>query len=279
VLGRVVRERLPVRGTLLCSAEPAQAERPLWRVSIRVANTTPWADLQGPREQAVRAAFASTHLLLSVSDGAFVSLLDPPEWAEVAAQSCQSTRCYPVLASPAGQRDLVLASPIILYDHPQVAPESPGDLCDATEIDEILTLRTLLLTEEEKQQARATDPRAAAIVDRADALPPEVWGKLHGALRQLHRAEMVPRPAAPAGLARGSRVRLRPGSRRTDAQDLLFAGMVATVEAVLQDVDGRGYVAVTLDDDPAADLHRWYGRYQYYGLDEVEPLAQAGVGP
>jgi hypothetical protein len=77
----------------------------------------------------------------------------------------------------------VLSSPIILYDHPRVAPESPGSLHDATEIDEILALRTLTLTEQEKAEARATDPRAAAIVDRVDAMPPEGFGRLHGTIR------------------------------------------------------------------------------------------------
>ena len=79
----------------------------------------------------------------------------------------------------------MLSSPIILYDHPEVAPGSPGDLYDATEIDEILALRVLTLTEEEKSEARGTDPRAAAIIDRCDEMPPEVWDRLHGAVRTL----------------------------------------------------------------------------------------------
>ena len=275
VAGRILRERLPVQGRILVEGERVDAERPLWRLRIRVENTTPWTTLDDPRDAALRGACVSSHLLLGASGGAFISVLDAPEWAAAAAKTCRSTRCFPVLAGPPGERDLVLGSPIILYDHPQVAPESPGDLCDACEIDEILTLRTLMLTDEEKRQARATDPRSAAIVDRAEALAPEHWEKLHGALRDLHRAEMVPRQVAPAGLGRGSRVRLRPGSRRTDAQDLLFAGCIATVEAIVEDVDGRTYVAVTLDDDPAADMNRWYGRYHHYELDEVEPLTEA----
>ena len=49
------------------------------------------------------------------------------------------------------------------------------------------------------------------------------------------------------------------------------------VEAVLTDVDNRTVLAVTIDQDPAADLHRWYGRYLYYALDEVEIVA-GGAG-
>ncbi|MBS2026292.1 MAG: hypothetical protein JST54_00185 [Deltaproteobacteria bacterium] len=126
----------------------------------------------------------------------------------------------------------------------------------------------------EEDEARATDPRSAAIIDQSEKLQPEDWERLHGAFRDVHREEMIPR-ASPGGLTRGSRVRLRASSRRTDAQDCLFVGCVATVEAVMTDVDGRAYVAVTLDQDPAAELHRWYGRYQYYALDEVEPLVEA----
>jgi len=41
-------------------------------------------------------------------------------------------------------------------------------------------------------------------------------------------------------------------------------------------VEGDTYLAVTLEDDPAAELHRWYGRFQYFGIDEVEPLPVKG---
>ncbi|MBV8995805.1 MAG: hypothetical protein JO287_19360 [Pseudonocardiales bacterium] len=80
----------------------------------------------------------------------------------------------------------MLSSPILMdYDYPQVSPESPGDLFDATEIDEILSLRTLTLTDDEKLEARATDPRAAAIIDRVEEFPQEVLERLHGAIRSL----------------------------------------------------------------------------------------------
>jgi hypothetical protein len=41
---------------------------------------------------------------------------------------------------------------------------------------------------------------------------------------------------------------------------------------VFRDVDGGTHVAVTIDDDPAAELHDWYGRYFYFRPEEVEPL-------
>src|SRR4030095_10545183 len=113
----------------------------------------------------------------------FVRVLAPREWAKAAAEACENHHTWPVLAGEAGNREVLLSSPIILYDHPAVAPESPQDLFDATEIDEILTLRTMALTDEEKQEARATDERAAALIDRVDTLPPELLERLHRAVR------------------------------------------------------------------------------------------------
>jgi hypothetical protein len=189
-----------------------------------------------------------------------------------------------------------LSSPIIMYDYPNVSPESSGDLFDATEIDEILSLRTLTLTEREKLEARATDPRAAAIVDRVEAMPPEVMRRLHGAIRSPRpdpgREDRPKRPDAPpwwdpaadaavspetdavevsgVRVSRGSRVVLRPRDRSADIQDMFVRGRTARVEAVFTDADDRRYLAVTLEDDPAAELHQWYGRYLYFSPEEVE---------
>jgi hypothetical protein len=159
----------------------------------------------------------------------------------------------------------VLSSPVILYDHPQLAPESPGDLHDATEIDEILTLRVLTLSDAERLEARRTDRRAAAILDRVESMPLEVLGRLHGTIRR-------PEPEPVAGFGPGSRVRLCPRVRGTDAHDMFLAGRTARVVEVLHDVDGTEFLAVTVDDDPGAELHQWYGRTRHFRLDEVVPL-------
>jgi hypothetical protein len=204
-----------------------------------------------------------------------------------------------VMAGPPGTDTVVPASPIILDDHPEVAPESAGALFDSTEIDEILTLRVMTMTETEKAEARATDPRAREIIDRCDEMTPEMLQQLHGILREPRPASGpspeqawldtggVPwwdpaadesvRPEVDAvvikgvSVRKGSRVRLRP-SRRADAQDLFLADRDARVTAVLSDVDVHVHVAVVLLDDPAADLHDWYGRYLYFAPDELEPL-------
>ncbi|MDB4961909.1 MAG: hypothetical protein JWP01_1908 [Myxococcales bacterium] len=269
--GRILRERQELVGVIVIHAEPIGVERALTRLTIRVENTTPWQDLAAPRHQAITAAFASTHLLLETT-GEFLSLLDPPDWARAAAEACRNTGTYPVLAGPPGTNDVVLSAPFILYDHPQLAPESPTDLFDATENDELLTLRTLTLTDDEKRQARATDPRTAAVIDGVEQLPPEWFERLHGTARDVVDGEMVPRSIE---YAPGCRVRLRPGKRRTDAQDLLYAGKLATVAEIRHDVDGSIFLAVTIDDDPAAELHDWYGRYHHYRTDEVELVEPA----
>ena len=239
-----------------------------------------------------------THLLIEATAGQFVSLLEPPDSAADAVATCRQHRCFPVLAGAPDDRDLVLVSPIILYDHPEIAEQSEGALYDSTEIDEILTLRVMTMTDEEKAEARATDPLAAKIIDRCDSMSPEAMLNLHGVLRNPHAttqdAGLIPevpdgvdwwdpladnavRPEIDAVLVdgvrvtRGSRVRLKP-SRRADAQDLFFADQLARVTSVHEDVDGEQHVGVVLDDDPAADLHDWYGRYLYFAPDEVEPL-------
>jgi hydrogenase maturation protease len=155
-------------------------------VSVRVGNRTPLDEARcASRDDALLRSLISTHAILHVHQGTFVSLLDPPApWREPAA-SCRNVGTWPVLVGEEGDRDTLLSSPIILYDYPQVAPESPGDLFDATEIDEILTLRILTLTEEEKRAAAALDGRARELLARTDALAREQLAGLHGTVRNL----------------------------------------------------------------------------------------------
>jgi hypothetical protein len=192
VAGRVVRQREPVKGRVRVSAVTPVPGEPWARVAVTVENTGDWAGTGGwtgtgaRRDEVMGRSLVAVHTMLAVDRGRFLSLVDPPDQVRPAVESCHNDGTFPVLI---GNDDLVLSSPIILYDHPEVAPESPGDLYDATEIDEILALRVLTLTDEEKSEARGTDPRAAAIIDRCDDMPPEMWERLHGAVRSLHPAE------------------------------------------------------------------------------------------
>ncbi|GAB3980067.1 hypothetical protein GCM10029978_077140 [Actinoallomurus acanthiterrae] len=184
-VGRTVSRSWPVDAAVAVSAVRCPTAPRLVRLRVRVENTDRTTPPDAPRGEALRRSLIAAHTLAAACDASFVSLLDPPGWAEAEARACSNIRTFPVLAGRPGERDLLLSSPILLYDHPAIAPESPGDLHDGTEIDEILSLRTLTLTDAEKREARATDPRAAAILDRVDAMPPEVMSRLHGAVRSL----------------------------------------------------------------------------------------------
>jgi hypothetical protein len=137
------------------------------------------------REEILRHSPVSVHSILHTSGGKFVSSMDPPEQYKAAVSECCNLGAWPVLAGEEGQLETVLSAQIILYDYPQIAPESPGDLFDGTEIDEILALRILTMTETEKQEVRNGDDRARRILERTEMLPPEHFQKLHGALRGL----------------------------------------------------------------------------------------------
>jgi hypothetical protein len=292
--GRLVRRREPLRAAVALQAED---DGPLVRLTLTVANT---AEETTEKDAALCTSLIGAHLLLSAAGARFVSVIDPPGDARPAAAHCRQRRCWPVLAGdggPDGQTsDVVLAAPIILYDHPAVAAQSAGAMFDSTEIDEILTLRVMTLTDEEKAQARATDAHAATIIDRCDAMTPAELARLHGILREPHAAGpalggepltgddwWAAEAAAPVSpetdvvlvagtrVTRGSLVRLHP-SRRADAQDMFVAGLQARVSAVHVDLDGQTHVAVSLVDDPAAELHDWYGRHLYFAPDELEPL-------
>ena len=137
------------------------------------------------RDQALPLSLVSTHLVLGVADGEFVSLLEPAERYSADAKGCVNTGVFPVLAGEAPDRSMMLVSPIIMYDYPQTAPESKGDFFDGTEMDEMLTLRVLTLTDAEKEEMRMGDPRARRILERTEALTGEQMMEAHGVIRQL----------------------------------------------------------------------------------------------
>ncbi|MFG2982028.1 hypothetical protein ACGFYQ_12350 [Streptomyces sp. NPDC048258] len=317
-VGRLVRRTEEIVGVVRLRAAEVPGPYRVFKLTAVVENASPWTPEPGSddRDAALPRSLVAAHLLLGLDSGSFLSMTDPPEWAKGAVASCVNRHTWPVLAGEPGRADVVLSSPIILEDHPAIAPESAGAMYDATEIDEILALRTAALTDEEKREARGTDARAAAVIDLADSMPPEVLERLHGAVRALREItdpgaappdvpelitelpddDAVFRPDTPwwdparddtADPARdriaidgtsvgvGSRVLLRPGLRRTDAQDLFLQGMAARVEAVLHDVDGGVHLAVTVEDDPGADIRREQGRFLYFQPDELTPLEDA----
>ena len=229
IVATLLRQQQSLKGLVKVSAESIGDN--LWKLSVSVSNETPLEDAaQTTRDKALLHSFVSTHTVLSAVGGAFVSMIDPPTHLREAAASCQGRGAWPVLIGQPGQADTMLAAPIILYDYPQVAPESAGDLFDATEIDEILSLRVLTLTDEEKQSMAAVERRTRALLERTESLTSEAMLGLHGAIREL---QIVPGGgAAMTGwtpeadrrrlecvhvgkheIREGDRVRLRPGRR------------------------------------------------------------------
>jgi hypothetical protein len=305
LVGRFVRRREPVEGVISVLASRPDPDTRYLKVAVGVKNTTPWDGSSLRRDDAMGHSLVAVHTMLAIDDGRFISLLDPPEAAEVAVKACHSDGSYPVLI---GDEDVVLASPIILYDHPEVAPQSPGDLYDSLEIDEILALRVMTLTDEEKSEARGTDARAAAIIDRCDDMSAETLSQLHGQMRPVvpwhsttspslfeHEVDDEVDEVPPAiewwdpevdaavdpwtdtvwiggtEVAKGTLVRLAP-TQRSDAQDMFLDGLTATVAGVFSDVDGETHVAVSIDDDPATAELMWQGRFLFFRPDEVHPL-------
>ena len=141
------------------------------------------------REAALEQSLVSAHTIMGVRSGEFLSLADPPDAYRTLAVSCQNVGTWPVLVGTPGDRDTLLSSPIILSDYPEVAPESPGDLFDGAEMDEILSLRILAMTDEEKREMAQSDARARRILERTEHLSAEHWMKLHGAWRGLRTAK------------------------------------------------------------------------------------------
>jgi hypothetical protein len=254
-----------VEGRLELSVQPTEGN--VLRLTVRVENCTPVDSREQPgRGEVLHQCLISTHAILSLRQGEFFSLCDPPPALRDAAAACCNRATWPVLVGAEGRRDAMLSAPIILYDYPRVAPESPGDFFDGTEVDELLTLRVLTLTEEEKREVRAAGDRARALLDRTERLTAEKLLRLHGAVRD--RAPAVIRP--------GARVRLRPRGR-SDAMDLILSGKAATVVSVERDYEGRVHLAVTVDDDPGQDLGRQGqpGHRFFFRPEEVEPLMPA----
>jgi hypothetical protein len=181
--GEIARTWEPLEGAVDIGAE--RLAPGLVRLTVTVTNTTPWAG--DDREGALRRTFCSTHTVLHAEGGAFVSLTDPPEALRDVAEACRRATAgtWPVLVGDPGERHTMLSSPIILEDHPRIAPESPGDLFDGGEIDQMLTLNILSLTDEEKAEMRDSDPKTRAILERTEALGEEELMRLNGAIRDI----------------------------------------------------------------------------------------------
>lgn len=236
----------------------AGSSPPSIRVMVRVRNTS--GCKSDVRDEVLLHSLASAHAVLHIRNGEFISQTDPPEKFREAVDDCRNIGVWPVLVGDPGTRDTMLGSPIILYDYPQVAPESQNDLFDATEIDEILSLRILTLSDEEKEEIRRTDERARRILEDLEANPEHLL-QLHGRIQTGSQPK------------KGDRVRLWP-KKRADIFDTLLAGKIAIIEAVEEDFEGKLHFAVVIEDDPGRDLGemRQAGHRFFFSAEEVERI-------
>jgi hypothetical protein len=283
----IMRRREALEGMVEVEATPVATD--VFKIAVRVSNHTPISREKCDDQDAViMRTFASTHTILKATGGSFISLMDPPaEFGPFAAQ-CRNIGTWPVLAGDEkqGERDTMLSSPIILYDYPQIAPESAGSFFDGTEIDEILTLRVMTMTDGEKIEMRRVDEYARQLLERTEAAGAKDLLKMHGTMREVKADAEFFNPTQPvksivvAGrdVRAGASVRIHP-KKRADAIDMILDGKVAIVEAIEQDAEGCIHLALVLEDDPGKDLGfaRQSGHRFFYSPEEVELLEEATV--
>ncbi|HMB90619.1 MAG TPA: hypothetical protein VKP65_07220 [Rhodothermales bacterium] len=191
IVGVLIRQQAALEGVVEVHAEAVDAE--VFKLTVRVLNNTPvLEDALTGQDEVVMRTFASTHTILAVEEGTFFSMMDPPANYAAIAAACENTGTWPVLVGEDEAQDTLLSSPIILYDYPELAPESPGDLHDGTEIDEILTLRIMTMTDAEKWEMRQVDDRARQILQRTESMSQEDLLGLHGTIRDKHSHEEAP---------------------------------------------------------------------------------------
>ena len=184
-VGTVVREWRSLHGSIAVTA--TRLGEGVWRLRASLLNLTSFDGETRP--DALRQTFVASHFVWRTARGAFVSSTDPPPALREAAATCRNVGTWPVLVGEEGERHTMLASPIILYDYPRLAPESPQNLFDSTEIDQLLVLNVLSLTDDEQREIRESDPRGRALLERCASLPPADLMRLHGAIRDTRRVE------------------------------------------------------------------------------------------
>jgi hypothetical protein len=295
----IIRTEEELVGYVELAVEPIDVS--VSKITVRIVNQTPvHLAVLGSDTAIVCRTFASTHTILHAHGGEFISQIDPPADYAKAAEACVQIGTWPVLVGEEEkqERDTMISSPIILYDYPRIAPESPGTLFDSGEIDEILSLRIMTMTDEEKNEMRNVDAQARQILERTENLDEEQLLEMHGAMRKTtlssasnatisetiaSSTENFFNPASKpqsfllggVRMKTGDRVRVRPKSR-ADIMDMALAGKIAIIESIEQDAEDQIHLALIMEDDPGKDLGflKQPGHRFFYTIHEVELLQE-----
>lgn len=285
-----------LEGRLIVSIEPVGDG--VWRAGLRVENQTRIGELAPAldRRGALERSLLSTHVVLQVQGGRFVSPLERGDPHGVAVAACRNVNTWPVLATPAD--DAVLGAAIFLPDHPQIAPESKVNFFDNTEIEEALMLHVQVLSDEERAAIGGQDGAVREMIARATAASPEERLRQHGVMKPVERpgpassgredgasgnlaymtrprAETIPGEerftVGGVEYRRGGKVLLRLAGR-IDPYVRALDGKIATIERLYIDYEDQPYLVVTIDGDPAQDLLRDTGRFLYFAPQEAEVI-------
>ncbi len=189
VVGQLIRSQHEISGSISIATEKIRDD--VRKLTIDVENTTQLRGDAADRNSALLGSLLSAHLILTVTGGEFASLLDPPEHLREAASGCKNVGNFPVLVGDQPARDMMLCSPILLYDYPQIAPESAGDFYDATEMDEMLTLRVMTLTENEKNEMRTAGDHVRNLLERTEQSARDQLMRTHGTIRGMRTLEKL----------------------------------------------------------------------------------------
>jgi hypothetical protein len=240
------------------------------RFSVKVENVTPLTEEEatGDRKDALLKSMLSTHLLALTENGA--KIVSPLERGDDGVAGCCQVNTWPVLATPGD--DAILAPTIMLPEHPEIAPESVNDFFDGTEIEEALVLHIQALSDQEREEIAAQDPKVREMLARADATTPQQLMDLHGRVR----IEDPPGERAVTfdgvTFKRGDKVVLHP-PESADVYDKMLDGRTATIHRLFMRVDDRLHIGVTVDDDPMQEILGESGRFLFFFAEEVELIS------
>ncbi|MDX6691274.1 MAG: hypothetical protein QOG15_2731 [Solirubrobacteraceae bacterium] len=241
------------------------------RVTLRVMNVTPLTEEEATadRKDALLKSMLSTHLVTQVESEGH-TFISPLERGDDGVAGCCNVNTWPVLANL--DDTAILGPTIMLPDHPEIAPESVNDFFDGTEIEEALVLHIQALSDQEREEIAAQDPKVREMLARADATTPQQLMDLHGRVRLEDPPGEREYEIDGVTYKRGDKVILHPAPS-ADVYDKMLDGRPATIHRLFIRMDERLHIGVTVDDDPMQEILGESGRFLFFFSDEVEVVS------